>query len=810
MARNQKRFKICGSYDTETCNIGSGPESRAYPILFICSDLTEVDLYGYDASEPVHLYRHERDFHVYIEHMIEYGKENEVVPIICAYNLMFDLQPVIYELSCRYRIEANAQSSTHVYTLDLYEDAHHVLRFWDTFHLETLGLAAMGRTCGLAKAEGDWNYSLTRTPDTPLTDEEVGYAVRDVQVIPAYLSWLLRTNEWLSANDLGVRVITKTSLVRQQAVHEVGPLTYLDGKGRKKKISQAYMRTCAAEFPPTYAQYALRKACFRGGWTFTAARYAHVCRENVASFDVTSMHHAFINGRFVPVSFAPARSGKIEHMCDIVCRTALTDVLGSYHMPFPFAFHACVQLSNVRLKKGSVFEAYRLALIPEGKFRASGGRAAWGGPADIEAETAVRKMGYRDAADTPLFAFGKLYAARAVRMHVSEVELWCIAQVYDFDGLRVEYGEVSTSMVRPPDYVTLQSNLLFERKQDMKHLLRDYVEGVPFASAIPASIPEGIAASVRDGSAHLQDLEGYYQSTVKGMFNGIYGVQAQDLMKPTYTCIAGRLEVDRDTVCTRENYDEKKPKRVKSVYHYGLRIVGGSRMHLVAACMLIYEKLGERAAILGGDTDSMKIALDGVTADDVLAVLAPLHEAIRAALDRTQGRVRELYPDIASDLSHVGEFDYEYTNPAHMEAWNKARAYWDGSRVHVVCAGLPRPKGTYTIEDWLSERVGSISDFERIVPRALGYGCVVANDVCHVLERTHPDPSDTIDEDVTDYLGNTYRVRAHLSCALWESSRYLGDMTKRGNVENVAYIRTQGRDVETRERVLDKGGLHYV
>ena len=105
---------------------------------------------------------------------------------------------------------------------------------------------------------------------------------------------------------------------------------------------------------------------------------------------------------------------------------------------------------------------------------------------------------------------------------------------------------------------------------------------------------------------------------------------------------------------------------------------------------------------------------------------------------------------------------------------------------------------------------GSVSDFERIVPRALGYGCVVANDVCHVLERTHPDPSDTIDEDVTDYLGNTYRVRAHLSCALWESSRYLGDMTKRGNVENVAYIRAQGRDVETRERVLDKGGLHYV
>ena len=92
-----------------------------------------------------------------------------------------------------------------------------------------------------------------------------------------------------------------------------------------------------------------------------------------------------------------------------------------------------------------------------------------------------------DAALDPLFAFGKLYRAREVRLHVCELEVWCIAQVYEWDGMEVEYGEATTSYTRPPDYVTLQSNLLFERKQAMKEVLHRYREGVPYAGEIPQS-----------------------------------------------------------------------------------------------------------------------------------------------------------------------------------------------------------------------------------------------------------------------------------------------------------------------------------
>ena len=69
----------------------------------------------------------------------------------------------------------------------------------------------MGRTCGLAKALGDWDYNLTRTPETPLTADEMHYAARDVQVIPAYLRYLIEANEWLEPDMLASTVLTKTS-----------------------------------------------------------------------------------------------------------------------------------------------------------------------------------------------------------------------------------------------------------------------------------------------------------------------------------------------------------------------------------------------------------------------------------------------------------------------------------------------------------------------------------------------------------------------------------------------------------------------
>lgn len=707
----RKDFRLAAIFDTETTNISHGVETRAYPILYIFNDLRDTSLESYDpTSDDIRFYRHTSEALTYIDDLIDYGRAHAYVPIITAYNLMFDMQTLMLELAQSYAIEVNAQTATSVYTLDLCVDGNVVCRFWDTFYLEMGGLRAMGETCGLPKAVGDWDYTLVRTPETPLTEDELFYARRDVQVIPQYLQWLLRANHWLTPDMLGCRVLTKTSLVRQMARREIGGRRVTLQSGKKITLQRAFEMTCNQEFPRDYESYALRKACFRGGLTFTSAQTANVVVDNVASLDVTSMHHAFINGRRLPVKFAPTPPELLQIGCERVAATSLDDVLSHYDDPFRMGLHVAVRFSNLRLRKDTCFAAWGIAICPRSKFvRTLHADTDYSNNDRAKTQdNSIRAHGYVDSAVNPVYAFGKLYSADECVLHVNEIELWNVAQVYEYDDMHVLYGESTTKTIIPPDYVTLQSNMLFARKTDVKNLIKGYTEGMPYVGDIPDSIPEGIARDAKTGELSMKFLQSYYGSTVKGQFNGIYGTQAQDVMKADY-CVTetGELEVDKNTVCTSKNFAEKRPKTPRVLYTYGMRIVAGSRMHLLMAMMLIYRHFGDRVTVTGGDTDSLKIRCDDDVSDaDLLKCLQPLHHAIETAIDNTMRRVRVTAPDMASTLEHVGKFEVEDCGGSsryveHVELWNKARVSVDvGGRVHVTCAGLPRPADVYTIEDF--------------------------------------------------------------------------------------------------------------
>lgn len=808
-------FAIAAAYDTETANYGTGESTRAFVSCYMFNDLRECDLRTYEPDTPcehVVFLRTCGDTVSWVDALVEWGNANGVVPIVCAYNLMFDMQTLMFPLSLSYEMETNAQSSTNVYTLDLLVDGERVLRFWDTYHLEMRGLSAMGETCGLAKATGDWDYTLIRTPETPLTAEELHYAKRDVQVIPAYLRYLLSANEWMEPEDLGNRVLTKTSIVRQMAKRELGKLKFKNAKGHRMTLAKAFELTCAQEMPRTYEQYALRKACFRGGFTFTAAGTASVVVENVASLDVTSMHHTFINGRYVPVHFVKKPVRALAAMASDVLATSITEVLARYEKPFPCAFHARMRFTNIRLREGSPFAEWGIGLIPEGKFKAAPAkRAEWGTDERARAaEAATRANGWHDTAREPVFAFGKLMSATECTLHVSELELWCISRVYEWDKLEIVLGEGTRKFQLPPDYVTLQSNLLFETKSHAKFINKHYTEGEPYGYEIPATIPDGIAATLKAGTCSAKFFEAYYNSTVKGMFNGIYGTQAQDVFKPSYAVDNGELHVDAATVVDKETWDDLQPENVRVLYTYGLRIVGGSRMHLVIAMELLSAALGGRVRVTGGDTDSMKVACAAdVTDSELSAAVEPIHAAAKAAIDRTMRRVRESYPSIASTLDGIGGFEVESCGETtryakHMEAWNKARVSLDSSgHCHITCAGLSRPIGAFHIETWLDGMLAKGVPFENLAPLALGYNVHVSNAVCHALEKHQPRVTDTFERKVTDYRGVAANVVAPEAVALYASGRELGETQKRANAENVAYIKGMGRDVDTRIRSIE-------
>ena len=808
----RRDYRIWCAFDTETCNVGR----RAYPILYIFNDLHQVDIATYEVDDPceeVTFLRRSCEAVAYIEQVIEDGIESGYVPIVCVYNMMFDLQTILYELAQTYECVVNAQSSTNVYTLDLMLDGKKVLRFWDTYHLEMGGLKAMGRTCGVDKLMGDWDYDLVRTPETPLTEQELGYAKRDVQVIPAYLAYLLRANPWMRTDMLGCRVLTKTSIVRQMARAEIGPLD-VDVRGRKLKLIKAFEELCRRELPHDFDSYALRLACFRGGLVFTAARFAGVPVQNVVSLDVTSMHHAYLNGRRVPVEFRPIECEALDVCVTDIARHSVADVLRHYHYPFGRWLHVQVRARGVRLRRGSAFAAWGIATLAQAKFARRVPRLDVGDEnvRAIEAENAVRCAGYGDVAIGATFALGKLYEAQEVIVHMTEIELWCFMQVYEYESLEAIGGEIATRSILPPDYVSLQSNILFSRKSDAKALTAGYEECVPYAGEIGASIPTEIAQATREGALSKQFLGSWYQSTVKGSFNGIYGTQAQNVYKPDYMVDEdAELHIDQATKPTPENFSDKQPKHPMVLYTYGMRIVAGSRMELVIAITLLYERFGDAIAVTGGDTDSLKVMLTQVvTPDDLIQALAPLHEAATRALDVCMSRARSTFPDKASTLAHVGCFEIEPATKAgkvtydwHMEGWNKARISIVDNHAHITCAGLSRPEGAYTLEDWCDGMLRRGMDPRDVMRAALGYNTNVTNDVCHALEHHKPLFRDRYEGDVTDYLGNSTHINEYEAVALYPAGRRLGDTSKGVNADSVAYLESvYGRDVDTSEKEI--------
>lgn len=814
-------FRVVAAYDTETCNMGTGSEARAYPILYILNDFANVPLEEYvpdDPRETVYFDRTVEAFMRRVEGIIARGREDHYTPIICAYNLMFDLVSVLPLLADSYLLKVAAQSSTNVYYLDVFEPSADmdkdapILRFWDTFFLEQNGLKAMGETAGVAKATGDWDYSLVRTPETPLTDLELFYAKRDVQVIPAYLRYLLQANaDWISADMLGVRVLTKTGLVRQMAANTFGVVPLRKRRGKKGDVTMLddFVHLCTDELPSDYDVYALRKACFRGGFTFTAANYACQDVTSVVSTDVTSMHHTFINGRYVPVQFGVVSPRILKLYARSVLETSRDDVLSRYWQPFGCAFHAKFRFTNLRLRKGSCFEEWGVALIPKGKFddKVAGVDYWTDDPSSVAAEQGVRDMGFKDKADNPVFAFGKLYSAEHAELHLNELELWTISRVYEWDAIEPLFGEATVKFKRPPDYVTLQSNLLYKRKQDCKRMVKEY-RGERFEGTIPESIPQGLADEMRKGTLDPVFLNNYYNGTVKGMFNGVYGTMAQDVFKPEYEVEDdGDIGVDHATVVTPDNFGRRKPRRCKVLYTYGMRIVGGSRMHLVLAMELLYERFGGRVYATGGDTDSIKCHVpEDIDDVQVEEALDPLLRAATEAISMACRRIRTDYPQWASSLEHVGGFEVENAGARyshHMEYWNKARVSYRDGEYHVTMAGLSRPIGAYHIEHVMRDLERGGYTPEQVMTETLGYNVNVSSSVSFSLQTVRPQVGTRYTGCVTDYLGRTAYVDTYAAVALYPADRMLGDTGKQSNRENVEYLRRMGRDVEHRNREVN-------
>lgn len=780
----RKIYKVAGFFDTETCNLGTGCNTRAYVILYIFNRIDcDISCYAGEINDSISYVRDIAEAIEYVKTLVSDFTQSGIVPVMACYNLLFDLKSMMYELSKVYHIEVLAKSTTQPYFVDLYQDDTPVLRFWDMFYLDMRGVSALGDACGLPKLNGTWNYDLIRTPETPLTEKELRYAARDVQVLPMYLKWLVQNNVNIEDYNLANTCLTKTSIVRIDAKRTIGSL-----KKGNRTLLRKFMYDCLQEQPKCYETYRLRINCFRGGLTFTAGNYAHQLQTNVTSLDVTSMHHAFINGSMIGRGYVYIDDK--EHQRRIVDSILFKDmlkVLKYYSQPFEFALNACIVFNNLRLKKRSLFEKACIACLAESRFK----RREITGELQEECEGAV-------------FCFSKLIRGEHVKVCITEYELYCISLVYDWDGYEVILLEATSRFREPPEYISLQSNKLYNQKEICKRVLKHKLTAADNIGFMPA----GFIQQIETDTLNEDEFNAYYVSTIKGMFNGVYGTQAMNPIRDSYIVDnKGNILIDETKRPNAYNYEKLDADWSRILYTYGARIVGRSRLHLIIAMILLDDALGDKIKILAGDTDSLKIACNnGVSDNDILLALKPLHDAITRALDVVQASNRTNYPDIASSLKDVGCFDIETSEnnryKHHMEYWNKARISIDqNDKIHLTFAGLPSRGYDFGILDVLKAVYNKYG--VEVCFNVLGYNVEICQKISNALEHRVPKADEKIQEYVTDYLGNTAYVDTYQTIALYPSCRLIGNTMSLCNRENIAYLSSIGVEVNSYIKTLD-------
>ncbi len=774
---------------------------QSWPAAYNLGYLQDLLKSGFDHDDR--FFRTPEEVADELKKIIDKGKTGDYLPILAGMGVVWIMKPIIHIMGCKVKIAA--RSATALYYLDVLDGKKSILRIWDVSWLEPGGIVGMADVMGVPAPVTSVSGV---SQDTPLSGSDKKNLRRESELILSYLHRLLITTDYLREDDFGYHLMTRTSLVRLMAKRKVGVLTY---KGRHKDIPLmvAFQKTASHEDAKDYRTYALRRASFRGGLAFVCGTEVGLDHQNVASLDVTSMYHVFINGRMMPINFSYVNNDLLELVWHRVISTSVERVLMSYDRPFDEAFHIAIRLKGLRLKKDSLFDREQFGIIPSEKLhRMIQMEDAMETETSMASDRAVFDDGLADSAVNPEVAFGKVLAADEIVLHVSEIEAWCIGQVYEWDDEEILYGELSDKAVVPPDYVTLQSNILFEQKSAIKDVLGRYKESIP-TEDVPDIIPETMRKKIADGSLDKRILESYYATTIKGAFNAIYGSQAMDPHRPSWAVDDdGKIGIDEKSISSTKNGLSKGGKAT-SIYTYGIRIAGGSRMHLIIAL----ELLDGVVTPLSGDTDSIKCVAK-CSNDEIMNALKPLHDATDRAVATVQNRVRTSYKDLASDFKGLGHFMIEEAAPGEnrwehqMDGWAKTRITMSHGHYHVTAAGLPQPVGTYTIEDWCDE-MGKTRSFKEVASFVLGYNNSIVPEIAHSITATQPQ-SDRVEETITDRDGVTRHVDAPSVVVAEESGITMGDPHYQNVQENLAFLKKLGRYPDLREKMVDIEDGHAV
>lgn len=152
--------------------------------------------------------------------------------------------------------------------------------FIDTYQISHKSLSKVGKEVGVRKLTEKFDYSITRTSNTKMSDEEYAYCCNDVIIPTLYIQQII--NDYLIPQKF--LPVTQTSKIRHIMKQEF-----------KTNYNKTWRDT--AEwlgdnlYPETFEEYKKDMLyLFRGAWAHGNPQHVGSCLKNVDSYDITSSY----------------------------------------------------------------------------------------------------------------------------------------------------------------------------------------------------------------------------------------------------------------------------------------------------------------------------------------------------------------------------------------------------------------------------------------------------------------------------------------------------------------------------------------
>ena len=216
------------------------------------------------------------------------------------------------------------------------------------------GLAYIGKhlRTKVLKAEGDLDYDLIRTPETPLVTKELHYCEMDIRVLCQYIREKIEDD-----GDITKIPYTNTGYVRNYCRNAC-----FENRGRYMDFIDGLTLT-----PDAYLQC---EKAFAGGAVGPNIKYVGQTIENVHSYDIKSSYpYVMVTGYFpmqypIPVPDKQATKDIEALVTNFCCQFTLEvwDLFPKTDYCFPVSEHKCNEVLGARVASGRVINAMYVSI----------------------------------------------------------------------------------------------------------------------------------------------------------------------------------------------------------------------------------------------------------------------------------------------------------------------------------------------------------------------------------------------------------------------------------------------------------------